>query len=543
MAAALTGLGFFLFALLLHYAAGSFESEFGRYGDEGMHYVTGLMLRDFILSPSRWSEPLAFAQEFYLHYPKVGLLNWPPVFPALQALWELPFGVSRVSLLVFMMLVNALLAWSVQHTLRQRVSPILAIFAGCLVIASPLSQAQASMVMAEIPLALFSLLALLAFIRFLDSGRTFDALAFGALTTVAIMTKGNAWLIFLVVPAALLLTGRLRLLLARGWWLAVATVALICVPYTFISMRIVTQGWDSQSLPPPDFLTLAVWKNSIFIMDMLGPALTALALLGLLIRVRPKDSFWLVMGLYGFAILGFHVAVPTSIEPRKLYQIVPVMAIFAAAGLDFLARRLPVPPQVSPYAAAAAGLALFLLTFRLLTPFVPGFGAAVEQAISRPDSADAVVLISSERIMEDSEAAIIAEWIERDRQRGTFLARGNKLLSAPASVNRRLDFLPVYRSPDELRTLLDEVPVAYVIVHTAPVHAHLGQRPYRHHLELQRFLESQPEAWENVYHSTKSSLGDQHQLTLYRNRRDLRGVPIRYSVDLSRKIGRQLSTP
>ncbi len=541
MAAALNGLGFLLFALLLHYRAGSFQSEFGRYPDEGMHYVTGLMLHDFILSPSHWPHPMAFAQNFYLHYPKVGLLNWPPVFPTLQALWELAFGVSRVSLLVFMMFLNALLAWCVQHNLRARLNPILAILAGLLVIASPLSQAQASMVMAEIPLALFSLLALLAFTQFLDSGRTRDALWFGTLTALAIMTKGNAWVIFLVAPAALLLTGRLRLLLTRGWWLALAIVALVCVPYTLYSMRIVTQGWDGQALPPPDFLTLALWKNSIYIMEMLGPALTALALLGFAARVRLRDSFWLVMGLYGAAILAFHVAVPTSIEPRKLYQIVPVMAVFAAAGLDFLARRVPIPH--APLAAAAAGLALFLLSFRLLPPFIPGFGAAVEQALARPDSAQAVVLISSERIMADCEAAIIAEWIERDRHRGTFLARGNKLLAAPASVNNRLDFLPVYQSPAELRSLLDSIPVAYVIVDTAPLDPQLGHRPYRFHADLQTLLDSQPDAWEKIHHSTPSAFSDNHQITLYRNRRDLRGLPIRYSVDLSKKIGRQLSTP
>lgn len=545
MASALNGLGFLLFALLLHYQAGSFQSEFGRYPDEGMHYVTGLMLHDFILSPSHWPHPMAFAQNFYLHYPKVGLLNWPPVFPTLQALWELAFGVSRVSLLVFMMFLNALLAWCVQHNLRARLNPILAILAGLLVIASPLSQAQASMVMAEIPLALFSLLALLAFTQFLDSGRTRDALWFGTLTAIAIMTKGNAWVIFLVVPAALLLTGRLRLLLTRGWWLAISIIALVCGPYTLYSMRIVTQGWDGQSLPPTAFLTLATWKNSIFIMEILGPACTALALLGLAARVRifqaitPKESFWLVMGLYGFAILGFHVAVPTSIEPRKLYQITPVMAIFAAAGLDFLARRFSLPPAP----VAVAGLALFLFSCRLLPPFIPGFGTAVEQVISRADSAGAVVLISSEKIMDDSEAALIAEWTERDRQRGTFLARGNKLLATAASVDHRLDFVPVYNSPDELRELLNRVPVAYVIVHTAPVRPSLGHRPYRFHADLQRLLEAHPEAWENLYHSTRSTLGDEHRITLYRNRRDLRGLPIRYSVDLSKKIGRQLSTP
>lgn len=539
MASALTGLGFFLFALFLHWHAGTFQGEFGRYQDEGMHYVTGLMLHDFLLSPAHWTRPMAFAQDYYLHFPKVGLGNWPPLFPLIQAGWELMFGVSRVSLLLLMILLNALLAWCVQQALRHRVDPWLAALAGLFTIASPLSQAQASMVMAEIPLALLTLLALLAFTRWLDSGSTRDALWFGILTTAAIMTKGNAWVIFLVTPAALLLTGRLRLLLTRGWWLAIAIIALVCVPYTWYSMRIVTQGWDTRSFPGFTYLGRSLWTHSIFVVEIIGPILTAIALGGLIMRLRRSTSFWLVMGLYAIAIVGFHVAVPTSIEARKIYQIVPIIAIFAAAGLDPIARRLPI--RYAPQAVALASLLIFVLgTFYFLPPFIPGFGVAVEKVIPRPDSAGAVILVSSNRFTEDAEAAIIAEWAQRDRTRHTYLARGTKLLSSPAAVNQQLDYVPVYQSPAELRTLLDQVPVAYVIVHTAALR--LAQRPYRHHAQLALLLASHPEEWQTIHHSERQALGDLHDLIIYRNRRDLRGVPIHFTVDLSRKIGRDLST-
>ena len=98
----------------------------------------------------------------------------------------------------------------------------------------------------------------------------------------------------------------------------------------------------------------------------------------------------------------------------------------------------------------------------------------------------------------------------------------------------------MYQSTAELRTLLDQVPVAYVIVHTAALR--LGQRPYRHHAPLALLLASHPEAWQPIHHSERQALGDLHDLIIYRNRRDLRGVPIHFTVDLSRKIGRDLST-
>ncbi len=540
MVAPLAALGFFIFALLLHWQAGTFQSEFGRYQDEGMHYVTGLMLHDFLLSPEAWTRPMAFAQDYYLHFPKIGLGNWPPLFPIVQALWELIFGASRVALLFLMILLNALLGWCVHHSLRHRVHPWHAALAGLLTIAAPLSQAQASMVMAEIPLALLTLLALLCFTCWLDSGTLRDALGFGFLTTAAIMTKGNAWVIFLVVPAALLLTGRLRLLLSRGWWLAIAIIALICVPYTWYSMRIVTQGWDTRTFPGFNYLGLSLWKHLIFTVEILGPALTAAALAGFIVRLRRPDSFWLVMGLYALAIIGFHVAIPTSIEPRKLYQIVPVLALFAAAGLDWIAHRLPIPH--APLATAGAGLLLFLTgPFLLLPPFIPGFNTAVEAVIRRPDSAGAVILVSSNRFTEDAEAAIISAWAERDRTRHTYLARGTKLLSNAAAVHQQLDYVPVYQSQAELERLLDRVPVAYAIIHTAALRP--PQRPYRHHADIAQWLAAHPEGWEPLHQSTRQALGDAHQLIVYRNRRNLSGVPIRFTVDLSPKIGHVLSSP
>src|SRR5689334_8946402 len=92
----------FAFTFILHWYAGTFHSEFGRYQDEGMHYVTGLLIHDFIAS-GHWSHPMAFAKDYYAHFPKVGLGNWPPGFPLIQSPWTFLFGVSRNSVLLLMM--------------------------------------------------------------------------------------------------------------------------------------------------------------------------------------------------------------------------------------------------------------------------------------------------------------------------------------------------------------------------------------------------------------------------------------------------------
>ncbi|MGB6075548.1 MAG: hypothetical protein WBG29_07920, partial [Candidatus Acidiferrales bacterium] len=74
--------------LCLQWYDHAFLGEFGGYPDEPAHYVTGLMFHDYFASLHYFS-PLQFAENYYVHYPKVGIGHWPPVFYLLQAFWTL----------------------------------------------------------------------------------------------------------------------------------------------------------------------------------------------------------------------------------------------------------------------------------------------------------------------------------------------------------------------------------------------------------------------------------------------------------------------
>ena len=83
--------------LLFHWSLGTYASDFGRYQDEGAHYITGLLVRQFALTPSSWMHPMAFAKDYYVHYPKVSFGQWPPLFYIMQTAWTIPFGPSRLA--------------------------------------------------------------------------------------------------------------------------------------------------------------------------------------------------------------------------------------------------------------------------------------------------------------------------------------------------------------------------------------------------------------------------------------------------------------
>ena len=103
--------------LLLQVIGGAYSAALSGTEDEAAHYVTGLLFRDYVASGLR-TTPIEYAEDYYLHYPKVGIGHWPPVFYALQAVWTLPFGASRTSVLLLMAVIAAALAWSLYRFLR-----------------------------------------------------------------------------------------------------------------------------------------------------------------------------------------------------------------------------------------------------------------------------------------------------------------------------------------------------------------------------------------------------------------------------------------
>ncbi len=98
----------------LQILSGAYRAEFAGYPDESAHYVTSLMVRDFIAG-GNYTNPVQFADDYYAHYPKVALGHWPPLFYAFGGLWMLIFSASRQSVLLGMAVFTAVFAWITQY--------------------------------------------------------------------------------------------------------------------------------------------------------------------------------------------------------------------------------------------------------------------------------------------------------------------------------------------------------------------------------------------------------------------------------------------
>ncbi len=101
-------LGFFAASLLLQVAAHAYTAELAG-ADEPAHFITSLLIRDY-LGQGLPTPPLAFGETYYVHYPKVALPIWPPVFHTMAGTWMLVFPATIGSVWVLIALSTAVAA-------------------------------------------------------------------------------------------------------------------------------------------------------------------------------------------------------------------------------------------------------------------------------------------------------------------------------------------------------------------------------------------------------------------------------------------------
>src|SRR5262249_3531473 len=80
--------------------SGAYSSDFAANPDEPGHAVSSLAVYDYFRAGLH-QNPIAFAETYYLHYPKLAIGHWPPIFYCSEAVWMLAFGRSRAAMLSF----------------------------------------------------------------------------------------------------------------------------------------------------------------------------------------------------------------------------------------------------------------------------------------------------------------------------------------------------------------------------------------------------------------------------------------------------------
>lgn len=505
----------FALAIFLQLLNGAFGSEFNAYPDEPAHYVTSLMLREYVTGPHPLS-PIKFAEQYYYHYPKVAFGHWPPVFYVIQAAWMLLFSASRASVRLEIAFTTAVLAFSLWREARRWFGNTWALLASVLLVCVPLIQNSTDEEMAEILLVLFCFWSTVYFSRYLESGAQSDSVWFGTYFSLAVLTKGSGWLLVLLPPIALLLTRKLHCLLRRSFWYGIVLIALLCLPWQLITLHSAAQGWTGGSQPSVNYTMTALGQFLGLLISILGPVLSILVVLGIVVQVI-VPMFSRPVAAVPSAMLGliladwiFHAVIPAGVEDRKMIIAVPAMIYFLFAGGIWLADHIPFGANLvrwrRPVVAVIAAFAFATTAFTIPRASHFGYREAARFIVSDPSLRNARLIVSSGSI---GEGLLISEIAMREpRPRDTILRATKQLAHVDwAGTNYR----SLYKTPAELLRYLRVAHIAGVVLDDYP-----DESAFPHQQLVERTIKENPAAFQLLAVCPGRAQGKPGEVKVYR---------------------------
>lgn len=480
-----------LLAMLLQWRAGALEAPFGTFSDESAHYVTGLMLHDFLSSRQSPLSAISYAERYYAHYPNVAIGHWPPLLYIAEALWGFVAGTTRTSFLLLNSLFTAAIAvviYSASCRYRRALAAVGALAFPLL----PPVRYSLMWVGADLATTLAVLLATYEFGRFLDENKRRSALCFGLLAATAILTKGNGWLLALVPIFAAILLRRRRLLTDRWLWLSALIVLAICLPWQILTLKMVESGFQHSLGATFSIEAIKSYAHAFF--DELGPAFILLLAVGSALglwryhRVSTANATWISLAL---SVIAFHIIVPASIDTRFLLAAFAALLVLAAAAASKVVDQFPKLGPAGPRAAAPVLLAVSLGQSLFLGAHAirwEGAGVADASAAisSDPTLRGAALMISSAK---NRDVAFVADLAMRDPQRPSWrVVRAVRVLAY--SDWNGTTYKLLVKTERALDSLLKSVPVSAIVLDGV---SNDGAMP--HHELLTRLLLEKPGEW------------------------------------------------
>jgi 4-amino-4-deoxy-L-arabinose transferase-like glycosyltransferase len=452
---------YFLLILVCQRVSHAGANGFGSYPDESSHYVTGLMVHDY-LRTGMGESPVAFARQFYLHFPLIGIGHWPPLFYAVEGLWMLAAGTSRSSDLVLIAIIAALLAFELYRLSRAYAGRWGAFFVGLWLLAVPVMRWSDDLIMLDVFAALLILHATVRFGRFMETERAQDSIWFGVAAGLAFLAKPAALCLVFVPAMAILMTGRYRLLRKPALWYAVPIVAVLVAPWYYYTLPLAFYGHNTLSFRQglaenfPLFFR-QLWDETSF--------LGVLGLIGIGIWVaragKRLSGVEASLAVLPAAVLISILVAHVDLEPRYIIPAIAPLLVAACVGLLTLVR-------MQKRAGASLG-ALLLATAAFagisrmpgLLDNAPGVGPLATVALRAAPAAGTTMLVVAPTA--SREGRIMAELAMRSRDRNlNVVVRATKLL---ADVDWNATRYKAYaKSPDEMLQILDRSGIDLLLI-------------------------------------------------------------------------------
>jgi hypothetical protein len=449
-----------IFAIQL--LGGSFTAEFTAHPDEPGQFISGLMVYDYVRQlPS--GDPLDWALNYYLHYPRVAIGRWPPGFAVTEALWWLVFGASRWSALALLGVITWISA-IIFHRLASRIAPpALAVFGTSCLIASPVVAESVSAVMADAPGLLVSVLIIDATARWIVCPRKSTVVWIVCILFFGLMTKGTA---LCLVPAPLLaisFVGKARRLwpgmaIALGVAAGAAGLFYLFSPAAFRYLAVGLAGLRSD-IP---------WSG-ILVFSLAGLVFCLLAAVGFYFTFSRRNPIAVAAAATVVSTIAVSFLMRAMQEPRHWIVILPGILLLALHTISAVAGNS------NSKLALASLFALTSFPFHINHQDPVGYGAFIDK-IHLPSR----IMISS---AEGGEGPLIVAIALKDRRVTSLVVRATKVLASEDWNGE--DYHLLVADPQQVELRLDELRIDTVLLHTFP-----GTPAAPHHLLLRKTLAS-----------------------------------------------------
>jgi hypothetical protein len=448
-----------LVLLALQISGGAYRAEFMGHGDEAAQFVSGLMVYDYLAILPR-GNPIDWAGQYYLHYPKVAIGHWPPGYQAMEGLWWLILGPSRMTAMLLQWLIGVVALTVLYRLCRSALSlPVTAMIIA-LTIAAPVFQESLQQTMADLCCLLWSVLLMQATVRLVErQDRTASFLVVLWLLAAA-LTKGTAVCLVPLPLVALLAGGRPIRVPLRV--LAAGAVCLLAAGAWYFSIGGI-RAWGGMSFDVP-------WPGAL-IGQLAGWGFLGLAVLGLAVLGLRRQPLALVAGSVIVCTLGVSFVVRAMREDRHWIIALPAILVLSGVAVSRFRR---------PWVGVCLLLpALALFPFRRYRQAPTEFGDLARR-FARPSR----MLVSSAGW---GEGAWIAVSSLQEQRPASFIVRATKVLAETGWSGE--GYRLVTSTRDAVSRRLDELAVDVVVLHT-PINLH----PRPHHTLLQDTMRASP-AW------------------------------------------------
>ncbi|MEO1998703.1 MAG: glycosyltransferase family 39 protein [Planctomycetaceae bacterium] len=528
----------------IQFTSGAYHRDFAAHADEPAHFVTGVMVRDYLVT-SPGSSPLQFAEEYYLCYPKVGIGHWPPAFYALQGIWYSLVGVSKTSATSLIGLISAGTAWCLYRRLSRRHGTAIAWLTIVVFLGQPLVRSHSILIMSDMAVCLGTLSAMFAFSDFLESPGRKHAASFVLWSSFSVLTKPSAMALAVFVPICVLVTRQTTV--AKNWrlWAAGAAVGGLTAPWYLWTwaqgMGLHTHGSISRMVGA-SLRSGRRYHASDALVSAASWWLVVVSVLGIVSLIVPrwrKTAFRDAGEIDAMAAIAlccgtilFLFAAPIISAPRYFLPFLAGMMILYARGLETLLCRMPGPkPFVWTVISCLAALAVVTAPGRVPTP-VTGYAVAAE-SFGDPDRERVTLISSNPR----GDGAFVAERLLRDRHRSEFVLRASKVLEQSNWSGGR--YRVRFSTYDQLSEYLNSVPVHFIVIDDF---GHRSDAKLTHHELLKELLVGSPEQFPLIAGFPVDFQGRRHEdaIRVYENRSARGRHPVHIELDMNSSLGRSL---